>query len=101
VQDKALAKRVTQYVIIVEDLCKRGFSTPLLTCLNGEQVRYVMNELHNGVCGMQCGQGTLTARVIRAGYYWSIVRQDYSEYVKSAKDVKRMVLLFIDRDAYY
>jgi len=82
VHDKVLAKRTARYVIIGEDLYKRGFSTPLLKCLNQEQAEYVMNELHNGVCGMHCGQRTLAARVIRAGYYWPTIRQDCSEYVK-------------------
>jgi len=67
VQDKAFAKKSARYVIIGEDLYKRGFSTPLLKCLNQEQAKYVMDELHNGVCGMHCGQRTLATRVIRAG----------------------------------
>jgi len=44
-----------------------------------------MDELHNGVCGMHCGQRTLAARIIRAGYYWPTVWQDCSEYVKRCK----------------
>jgi len=34
VQDKTLVKKVARYVLIREDLYKRGFSTPLLKCLN-------------------------------------------------------------------
>lgn len=40
-----------------EDLYKRGFSTPLLKCINKEQTEYIMNELHNDICGMHCGRG--------------------------------------------
>lgn len=85
VQDKTLTKRAVRYVMIGEDLYKRGFSTPLLKCLNQEQAEYVMNELHNGVCGMHCGQRALVARVIRVGYYWPTVRQNCSKYVKRRK----------------
>jgi len=36
-QEKTLAKKVARYVIIGEDLYNRGFSTPLLKCVNREQ----------------------------------------------------------------
>jgi len=84
-QDKALEKKAAWYVIIGEDLYKRGFSTPLLKCLNCEQVEYIMNELHNSMCGMHCGQRTLATRVIRAGYNLPTVRQDCLEYVNRCK----------------
>jgi len=85
ISDKELAKKVAHYVFIGEDLCKRGFTTPLLKCVGKEQDEYVMNELHNGVCGMHCGHRTLVARVIRARYYWLTIRQDCVEYVKKYK----------------
>jgi len=85
VQDKTLMKKAARYVLIGNDLYKRGFSTPLLKCLDHEQASYVLNELHNGVCGMHCGQKTLAARVLRAGYYWPSVREDCAKYVKRCK----------------
>jgi len=64
ITDKTLAKKAARYVFIANDLYKRGFATSLLKCLGKEQSEYVMNELHNGVCGMHCGHRTLAARVI-------------------------------------
>jgi len=85
VSDKALAKKVARYLFIADDLYKRGFTTLFLKCLGKEQSKYVMNELHNGICGMHSGHRTLAARVVRAGYYWTTVRQDCAEYVKKCK----------------
>jgi len=82
IPDEALAKK---YVFIGEDLYKRGFTTHLMRCMDNGQVEHVMNELHNGVCGMHCGHRTLAAKVVRAGYYWLTVHQDYVEYVKKCK----------------
>jgi len=93
VSDRALAKKVTRYVFIVEDLYKTGFSTPLLKCLGKEQSQYVMNELHNDICGMHYGHRTLAARVIRVGYYWPTVRQDCVEYVKKCRGCQENDLL--------
>jgi len=70
-------------------LYKRGFSTPLLTCLDSNQAEYVMNKLHNGVCGMHCGQRTLAARVVKAGYYGPTIRQDCAEYVKKCRSCQK------------
>jgi len=62
ISDKALAKKVVCCILIREDLYKRGFITPLLKCIGKEQAEYVMNKLHNGVCGMCCDHRTLAAR---------------------------------------
>jgi len=91
--DKALAKKAAQYVFIADDLYKRGFTTPLLKYLGKEQSKYVMNELHNCVCGMHSGHRTSAARVIRAGYYWPTVRQDCVKYVKKCKSFQENGLL--------
>ena len=85
VADKVLAKKAARYVLIIDDLYKRGFTTPLLECLGKEQSEYVMNELHNDICGIYSGHKTLAARVIRAGYYWPTVRQNCAEYVKKCR----------------
>jgi len=75
IRDKTLTKKVARYVVIGDDLYKRGFTTPLLKCVNKEQVEYIMNELHNDIYDMHCGQRTLATRVIHLGYYWPIVRK--------------------------
>ncbi|XP_017438203.1 uncharacterized protein LOC108344251 [Vigna angularis] len=76
------AKKVARYLLIGEDLYKRGLSSPLLKCISLEEAEYVMRELHEGVCGMHTGQRALRARVIRAGYFWPTVETDSKEFVK-------------------
>jgi len=44
-------RRALRFVIIGEDLYKRGFTAPLLKCLSEDEAGYVMNEVHNGVSG--------------------------------------------------
>ncbi|XP_052728231.1 uncharacterized protein LOC108329042 isoform X1 [Vigna angularis] len=75
-------KKAARYLLIGEDLYKRGFSCPLLKCLSSEEAEYVMRELHEGACGMHTGQRALRARVIRAGYFWPTVERDCKEFVK-------------------
>ncbi|RDX58195.1 hypothetical protein CR513_62501, partial [Mucuna pruriens] len=44
-----------RYVIEVDHLYKRGFSTPLLKCLMKTQVEYILNEIHKGIYGFHSG----------------------------------------------
>jgi len=46
------ARHIPYFVIIREDLYKRGISTPILKCLSKDEAWYVMDELHNDVCSM-------------------------------------------------
>lgn len=50
------AKRIARYLLIGEELYKRGLSSPLLKCVSPDEADYVLRELHDGVCGMHTGQ---------------------------------------------
>jgi len=69
---------------------------PLLKCLSEEEAAYVMNEVHNGVCGMHTSRRTMKARILRAGYYGLTMEQDCEVMIRKCKgcqahgnDVKR------------
>ncbi|KAH1216467.1 hypothetical protein GmHk_13G037356 [Glycine max] len=54
---------------MADELCRRGFSSPLLKFLDQDQTNYVLRKLHEGVCGMHLGGRTMATRVLRVGYY--------------------------------
>ena len=56
---------------MADELCRRGFSSPLLKFLDQDQTNYVLRKLHEGVCGMHLGGRTMATRVLRVGYYVS------------------------------
>nr|KYP34871.1 Uncharacterized protein Mb2253c family [Cajanus cajan] len=60
-------------VTAIYELFKRGFSMPLLKCLDTDQANYVMDEIHRGICGMHSRARSMAVRVIRAGYYWPTI----------------------------
>jgi len=53
--DVNIARKTTKFLMIGNDLYKRGHSTPLLKCLLQQQVEYILRELHEGLCGLHCG----------------------------------------------
>ena len=49
-------------------LYKRGFFTPFLKCIAGEDTEYVLREVHEDICGNHIGACALAGKVLRQGY---------------------------------
>jgi len=64
------------------ELFRRGFSRPLLKCITREKANYVMQEIHQGICGYHSGPKTMATRILRVGYYWPTIEEDCTVYVK-------------------
>jgi len=80
--EKTMKQQAAWFVLIDQNIYRRGYTRPLLKCLTPDQVTYVMRELHEGVCGTHSGARTMAAKVLRAGYYWSTVQGDCTEFVR-------------------
>lgn len=78
----ANAKKIARFMMVGGDLYRRGFSTPLLKCLNQPEAQYVMDELHNGICGFHTGRRGLKARILRDGYFWPTMEKDTVLFVQ-------------------
>ena len=63
-------------------LYKRGFYTPFLKCIAGEDTEYVLREVHEGICGNHIGARTLAGKVLRQGYYWPTMLKDAIDLVR-------------------
>jgi len=59
----------SRYTLVGDDLYRRGYSRPLLKCITQSQAKYLLEELHQEICGLHSGVITTMARVLRAGYY--------------------------------
>ncbi|WVZ19433.1 hypothetical protein V8G54_006755 [Vigna mungo] len=64
------AKRIARYVIVGEELYRRGYITPMMKCLSAEEAKYVMRELHEGICGRHTSSRALRAQALRTGFFW-------------------------------
>ncbi|KAL0385496.1 UNVERIFIED_CONTAM: hypothetical protein Sradi_2943900 [Sesamum radiatum] len=60
-----------RFILIDGNLYKRGFSSPLLKCLNPDKANYILREVHEGSCGNHSGAQSLARKVLRQGYYWA------------------------------
>ncbi|MCI19668.1 hypothetical protein A2U01_0040828 [Trifolium medium] len=63
-------RRACAYVILDGSLYRRGFSIPLLKCVEEERVDYILREIHEGINDQHLGGRSLARKALRAGYYW-------------------------------
>jgi len=80
-----IKKKSSKYALIYGKLFRHGFIHPILVCVDGEQCMRIMAELHEGKCGSHINDRSLSSKAIRAGYYWSTMREDCTRYTQRCK----------------
>ena len=80
-----LRTRSTRFTNHRGSLYKRGFFTPILKCIAGKDVDYVLREVHEGVCGNHIGARALAGKVLRQGYYWPTMLREATDLVRKCK----------------
>jgi hypothetical protein len=69
VEARKLKVRATRFILQQGVLYKRGFSLLYLRCLDKVEAEYVMEEVHEGICGNHSGERSLGHKLVRAKYY--------------------------------
>ena len=72
-----------------DTLYKRDFFMPYLKCIDKEEAKYVLEEIHEGVCRNHTGTRSLVSKVIRTGYFWPTMQVDIRELVKKCDKYQR------------
>ncbi|KAM2945379.1 hypothetical protein COP2_028300 [Malus domestica] len=89
VQAKQIRYKVTRYLIINDQLYKRGFNLPYLRCLTPTEAETVLREIHEGVCGDHAGSRSLAHKAFHQGYYWPTLHQDAIRISRSCDKCQR------------
>ncbi|RDY00733.1 hypothetical protein CR513_16048, partial [Mucuna pruriens] len=58
-------------------------------CVDGDEALYIIQEVHEGICGTHIGGRALAGKIARAGYYWPTLKTDYMNYVKKCDRCQR------------
>ena len=61
----------------------------LLKCLNQEEAKVLMGEVHEGICGDHQSAHKMKWIIRRTGYFWPTILEDYFEYYKGCQDCQR------------
>ena len=62
-------KRATRFTLLNDALYKMGFSLPYLRCVKEDEARYILEEVHEGICGYYAGPRSLISKITRTGYF--------------------------------
>ncbi|XP_058774357.1 uncharacterized protein LOC131648633 [Vicia villosa] len=77
-----IRRRACSYVLIENCLYRRGFSIPLLKCIDEGTILHILQEIHEGINSQHLGGRSLARKALRVGYYWPTMQDDSKEYVK-------------------
>jgi len=86
---RKVKRRAARFTILNDTLYKRGFSMPYSKCVDEEEAKYILEEIHEGVCKDHAGPRSLLSKVIRKGYFWPTMQIDARELVKKCDKCQR------------
>ena len=84
-----LQLRALKYVLIEGILYRKSFVIPYLRCFRPDNVREVLKEVHEGVCGQHLKGRALAYKVTRLGLYWPNMLRHAQDYVKRCDHCQR------------
>ncbi|XP_072064341.1 uncharacterized protein [Arachis hypogaea] len=70
-------------------LYRRGYSRPLLKCLDRNEADLVLAEAHEGICGIHSGARSLPQKILRAGFYWPSLWEDSRKKVRTCDQCQK------------
>jgi hypothetical protein len=92
-QDETEARRLQHrahaYTIINSELYKRSVSGIFQKCVEPEEGRELLKEIHQGECGHHASSRALVAKAFRHGFYWPTALRDADLLVKHCNGCQR------------
>ncbi|XP_052208820.1 uncharacterized protein LOC127812465 [Diospyros lotus] len=80
---RKLKTKAARFIVIGQELYKRGYSVPLLKCLGTREADQALEEVHEGDCGEHLGARALAGKVLRVGFFWATLKQDATRKVRT------------------
>ena len=53
-----------------------------LKSVDEDETKYILEEIHEGICGDHASPRSLVSKAIRTGYFWPTMQMDTVELVK-------------------
>ena len=88
-QARSLTLKATRYILYDGRLYRRGFSTPLLKCIDLAEKNYILQEIHEEVCGNHSRGQSLAHKVLWQWYFWPTLRTDALSFAKKCDKCQR------------
>ena len=86
---RKLRYKSTKYVLLNDQLYYKTVDGVLLKCLNREEAKVLMGEVHEGICGVHQSAYKMKWIIHRTGYFWPTILEDCFEYYKGCQNCQR------------
>lgn len=86
---KKVRKRAARFIILNDQIFRRGFSQPYLRCVEEEEARCVLEEVHGGICGDHMRSKSLVKKIMKVSYFWPTMQQDAVDFIKKCDNCQR------------
>jgi len=83
--ERCIIFQATKYVLLDDELYYRTLDGVLLRCLDDDESKSLMGEIHEGVCGAHQSAFKMKWMIRRNGYYWPTILEDCFEYFKGCQ----------------
>ena len=83
---RKLRYKSAKYVLLDDQLYYKTVDGVLLKCLNQEEAKVLMGEVHEGICGAHQSAYKMKWIIRRTGYFWQMILEDCFEYYKGCQD---------------
>ena len=81
--------RAIKYVLLEEELYYRTIDGVLLKCIDKEEAKVLMGEIHEGVCGFHQSAYKMKLVIRRNGYFWPTMLEDCFTYYKGCQECQK------------
>ena len=82
--------QTTKYVLLEGELYYQTIDGVLLRCLDKEEAKVLMGEIHEGVYGSHQSAYKMKWVIRRNGYFWPTMLEDYFTYYKVVNGVRNL-----------
>ena len=80
--ERNIRRLAFKYVLIDDELYRRTAKDLLLKCLDSDQAKVAMGEVHEVICGTHQSAPKMKWLLKRAGFYWPTMMFDCFKYYK-------------------
>jgi hypothetical protein len=84
--DKGIQRIAFKFTLINDELYRRTAEDLLLKCLDHDQAKIVMGEVHEGICSTHQSVPKMKWPLRRTGFYWPTMIADIFRYYKGCEE---------------
>ncbi|KAK1662611.1 hypothetical protein QYE76_050770 [Lolium multiflorum] len=88
-ESRRIQRRAKAYTFINGEVYKRSVTGVLQRCVEPEEGKEMLKEIHQGECGHHASSRALVAKVFRHGFYWPTALENAEDLVRKCNGCQR------------